>query len=112
MIAAAMPMRTSWLTGAVGSVGLTSFFSDPGHAVATSVLPNFVTVTLLASAGALGLIGGIRDAPDVVEEVSFGSASMTSSATVAGGDPVALVEDRVVRLRDRRRHEQSRFRNG
>ncbi len=62
MIAAAMSMCTSWLTRGVGSVGLTSFLSDAGHELATSVLPSFVTVTLRASAGALGLIEGISDA--------------------------------------------------
>jgi hypothetical protein len=41
-----MSMQTSWRTQAVGSVGLTSFFSDAGHEVATSVRPNFVTLTL------------------------------------------------------------------
>jgi hypothetical protein len=95
MTAAAMSMQTSWLTRAVGSVGLTSFFSDAGHEVATSVLPSFVTLTLLASAGALVLIEGISDALNVVEAVSSGSSPMTSSATVACGDPVGLVEDRV-----------------
>jgi hypothetical protein len=56
MTAAATSMHTSWLTRAVASVGLTSFFSDVGHEVATSVLPNFVRITLRASTGALGLI--------------------------------------------------------
>jgi MFS family permease len=51
-----------WLSRGVGSVGLTSFFSDAGHEIATSVLPSFVTVTLRGSAGALGLIEGISDA--------------------------------------------------
>jgi hypothetical protein len=35
---------------------------------------------------------------------------MASSATVASGDPVGLVEERVVRLRDRCRQEPSRLR--
>jgi MFS family permease len=54
--------RESWFTRGVGSVGAASFFSDSGHEMATSVLPTFVTVTLHASAGALGLIEGISDA--------------------------------------------------
>jgi hypothetical protein len=48
-----MSIQTSSLTRAVASVGLTSFFSDPGHELAPSILPNFVTVTF-ASTGALG----------------------------------------------------------
>lgn len=44
------------------SVSLASFFSDAGHEITTSVLPSFLTVTLRASAGALGLIEGISDA--------------------------------------------------
>jgi MFS family permease len=51
-----------WLTPGVGGVGLASFFSDSGHEIATSVLPTFVTSTLHASAGTLGLIEGVSDA--------------------------------------------------
>lgn len=51
-----------WLTAGVGSVGTASFFSDSGHEITTSVLPSFLTATLHASAGALGLIEGISDA--------------------------------------------------
>jgi MFS family permease len=54
------PVR--WLTRGVASVGLTSFFSDFGHEITTSILPSFVTATLRSSAGALGLIEGISDA--------------------------------------------------
>ncbi len=43
------------------SVALASFFSDSGHEITTSVLPSFLTVTLRASAGALGLIEGLSD---------------------------------------------------
>ena len=53
--------QRTWLTTGVASVGATSFFSDSGHEVATAVLPSFVTSTLHASAGALGLIEGISD---------------------------------------------------
>ncbi len=56
------PQPPRWLTRGVGSVGLTSFFSDSGHEITTSVLPSFVTVTLRSSAGALGVIEGISDA--------------------------------------------------
>lgn len=54
--------RRAWLTAGVGSVGATSFFSDAGHEITTSMLPGFLTATLHASAGALGLIEGISDA--------------------------------------------------
>lgn len=51
-----------WLTPGVGAVAATSFFSDAGHEVTTSVLPAFLTGTLGASAASLGLIDGISDA--------------------------------------------------
>lgn len=51
-----------WLTSGVLGVGLASFLADSGHEIATSVLPSFLTSTLHASAGALGLIEGISDA--------------------------------------------------
>ena len=44
------------------SIGLASFFSDAGHEITTSILPSFLTVTLRASAGVLGVIEGISDA--------------------------------------------------
>ncbi len=50
-----------WRTRGVISVALASFFSDSGHEMTTSVLPSFLTVTLRASAGALGLIEGLSD---------------------------------------------------
>lgn len=51
-----------WLTPGVGGVGAASFFSDSGHEMTTAVLPSFLTTTLHASAGALGVIEGISDA--------------------------------------------------
>lgn len=51
-----------WLTPGVGAVSAASFFSDAGHEVTTSVLPAFLTGTLGASAGALGIIDGVSDA--------------------------------------------------
>jgi hypothetical protein len=39
-------------------VGAASFFSDSGHEITTAVLPSFLTTTLHASAGALGVIEG------------------------------------------------------
>jgi len=52
----------SWLSAGVVSVGASSFFSDFGHEIATSILPSFLTAILHASASALGLIEGISDA--------------------------------------------------
>jgi MFS family permease len=54
--------RQRWLTPGVGGVGAASFFSDAGHEVTTAVLPSFLTSTLGASAGALGIIEGVSDA--------------------------------------------------
>lgn len=51
-----------WLTPGVLSVGLASLLSDAGHEITTSLLPSFLTVTLRASAGVLGVIEGISDA--------------------------------------------------
>jgi len=51
-----------WLTPGVGAVGATSFFSDTGHEITTSILPTFLTGTLGASASALGIIDGLSDA--------------------------------------------------
>jgi hypothetical protein len=51
-----------WLTRGIFSIGVASFFSDAGHEITTAVLPSFLTVTLRASAGALGLIEGLSDA--------------------------------------------------
>ncbi len=59
---AATGTSQGWLTGGVVSVGAASFFSDAGHEIATSVLPSFLTSTLHASPGALGVIEGSSDA--------------------------------------------------
>ena len=56
------PGPTGWLTPGVVSVGAASFFSDAGHEIATSVLPGFLTSTLHAGPGALGVIEGVSDA--------------------------------------------------
>lgn len=58
----ATPARERWLTPGVGGVGAASFFSDSGHEMTTAVLPSFLTTTLGASAGTLGVIEGISDA--------------------------------------------------
>lgn len=64
-----------WLSRGVASVGLTSFFSDSGHEIATAVLPSFITSVLHASPGALGLIEGISDALSGVAKLTFGPAA-------------------------------------
>ncbi len=73
-----------WLTRGVAAVGLTSFCSDAGHEIATSVLPAFVTTTLHSTAGALGLIEGVSDA-------------LTGVAKLIGG-PLANDERRRLRM--------------
>ncbi|MFL6074852.1 MAG: MFS transporter [Mycobacteriales bacterium] len=50
-----------WLTRGVARVGLASFCSDSGHEITTAVLPSFLTSTLHAGPGALGLIEGVSD---------------------------------------------------
>ncbi len=54
--------QVGWLSRGVASVGLTSFFSDSGHEIATAILPSFLVSTLHSSAATLGLIEGISDA--------------------------------------------------
>ncbi|MEU6174074.1 MFS transporter [Streptantibioticus parmotrematis] len=51
-----------WLTKGVAGVGLASFFSDSGHEIATAALPGFLSSTLHAGAGVLGVIEGLSDA--------------------------------------------------
>lgn len=51
-----------WLSRGVLSIGTASFCSDAGHEIATSVLPSFLTATLHAGPGALGVIEGTSDA--------------------------------------------------
>jgi hypothetical protein len=55
-------LRGAWLNRGVVSVGTASFFSDAGHEIATSTLPSFLTSTLHAGPGALGVIEGTSDA--------------------------------------------------
>jgi MFS family permease len=50
-----------WLTPGVRDIGAASLLSDLGHEVATSLLPSFLTSTLGAPAGALGVIEGVAD---------------------------------------------------
>lgn len=59
---AAAGRRHGWLTPGVAGVGAASLFSDAGHEMTTAMLPTFLTSTLHASAGALGVIEGVADA--------------------------------------------------
>ncbi|MFG2042946.1 MFS transporter [Dactylosporangium sp. NPDC048998] len=61
-----------WLTPGVGGVGAASFFSDAGHEITTAMLPSFLTGTLHAGAGALGLIEGASDALIGVSKLAGG----------------------------------------
>ena len=57
-------MKTSknkWLNRNIFAMGLTSFFSDFGHEMATAILPAFL-VSIGGSAALLGVIEGIADA--------------------------------------------------
>jgi MFS family permease len=51
-----------WFTPGVGSVGASSFFSDSGHELATSLLPTFFTSVLHGTAAGLGIVEGVSDA--------------------------------------------------
>lgn len=46
----------------IWAVGASSFLSDTGHEMVTSVLPSFITGVLGGSAAALGVIDGLSDA--------------------------------------------------
>lgn len=73
------PPEKHWLSKGVGSVGLTSFFSDSGHEIATAILPSFLTSVLHASAATLGLIEGISDALTGVTKLVGGPLANDSS---------------------------------
>jgi MFS family permease len=53
--------RNKWLNRNIFAMGLTSFFSDFGHEMATAILPSFL-VSVGGSAALLGIIEGIADA--------------------------------------------------
>lgn len=50
-----------WLNRSVAGMGITSFLSDAGHEMATTILPGFLSV-IGAPPSALGLIEGVADA--------------------------------------------------
>jgi MFS family permease len=56
------PESGSWVNRGVLGVGTASLFSDASHEMVTSLLPTFVTVSLHAGPGSLGLIEGTSDA--------------------------------------------------
>lgn len=90
-----------WLTRGVVSVGAASFFSDAGHEITTAVLPSFLTVTLRASAGALGVIEGISDALVGVMKLLGGSLANDETRRVrlaSGGYVVTAVATGAVGL--------------
>ncbi|WP_078948607.1 MFS transporter [Streptomyces noursei] len=62
----------SWFNAGVGSVSAASFFSDSGHEIATAVLPTFLTATLHATPGALGVVEGISDALTGITKLAGG----------------------------------------
>lgn len=51
-----------WLSKGILAIGGTSFLSDSGHELVTSLLPSFLTSTLHAGLAALGAIEGVSDA--------------------------------------------------
>jgi MFS family permease len=53
--------KEPWFGAGVVGVAGASFFSDTGHEITTAILPSFITATLHASAGALGLVEGLSD---------------------------------------------------
>ena len=53
--------RRNWLNRNIVAMGLTSFFSDFGHEMATAILPMFL-VSVGGSAALLGVIEGVADA--------------------------------------------------
>ena len=53
--------KNKWLNRNIFAMGLTSFFSDFGHEMATAILPAFL-VSVGGSVAPLGAIEGIADA--------------------------------------------------
>src|ERR1700693_2890533 len=50
-----------WFGAGGGGVAGARVFPDTGHEITTAILPSFITATLHASAGALGLVEGLSD---------------------------------------------------
>lgn len=64
-----------WGNRGVLGVGAASLFSDAGHEMATSLLPTFLTSTLHAGPGALGVIEGASDALTGLSKLAGGPLS-------------------------------------
>jgi MFS family permease len=64
--------RAGWLNRAVGGIGATSFFSDLGHEITTSLLPSLF-VAIGAPAAALGLIEGLADGASGLAKLAGGA---------------------------------------
>ncbi|HYY08982.1 MAG TPA: MFS transporter, partial [Actinomycetota bacterium] len=65
--------RIARLSPAAAAIGISSFFSDVGHEIPTSLLPSFLTATLGAPASALGLIEGVADGAAGVAKLAGGA---------------------------------------
>lgn len=63
----------SWWSPGVAGIGAASFFSDVGHEIPTSLLPEFLTRTLKAPAAVLGLIEGVADGVAGVAKLAGGA---------------------------------------
>ncbi len=68
------PATRGWLSRNVFALGLTSFFSDFSHEMATAILPAFL-LTIGGSAAALGIIEGVADAISSFVKIWAGSES-------------------------------------
>lgn len=64
-----------WFSAGIGSVGASSFFSDSGHEITTSLLPTFFTSVLHGSAAGLGVVEGVSDALMGVAKLISGPAA-------------------------------------
>jgi MFS family permease len=62
-----------WLTPGVRAIGLSSFLSDVGHEIPTSLLPRFLSSTLGAPASALGWIEGVADGVAGIAKLAGGA---------------------------------------
>lgn len=70
-----IPTSAVWGDRGVLGVGAASLFSDAGHEMATSLLPTFLTSTLHAGPGALGVIEGVSDALTGLSKLAGGPLS-------------------------------------
>lgn len=71
--------HTKWLNRGIVGVGASSFFSDSGHELVTSLLPSFLSSTLHAGPAALGAIEGVSDALVGLSKLAGGPLSIDPS---------------------------------